>query len=150
MYTYTLLCTRRRNARPVNINHIVIRSRTIIRSAAALLHGRRLWSAAWKIIFNVFQPTFRGWKTEKNIQHPSLPTVTHRRRVLVCLNHAVTEANHTILWCVSTNLTLYTSVYIMRTVYAIFFIRMILFFILSTAAPHYSCNNICYYYHHDE
>lgn len=49
---------RRRNARPVNINHVT-RSRTIIRSAAAMLHIiiwrrlrlRQLWSTARKIIF---------------------------------------------------------------------------------------------------
>jgi len=82
MYTYIIIiCTRRRNARPVNINHIVTRSRTIIRSAAVLLHGRRrwrLWSAAWKIIFNVFQLTFCRWKTEKVIQIPPPRTDTAR------------------------------------------------------------------------
>ena len=134
MYTYIIIiiCTRRRNSRPVNINHIVTRSRTIIRSATVLLHGRRrrrLWSAA----FNVFQPTFRRWKTEKLIRPLSPPSPNSR---LPKAGFRVpTAANHTIIRY-DVYLQIWGRIFlsIMRTtVYAPFFIRMIHFYILPTA-----------------
>jgi len=146
MYTcIIIICTRRWNARPVNINHIVIRSTTIIRSAAALLHGRRrLWSVTWKIISNVFQPTYGRWKTENSL--PPLPTTAaRRRRVFACLrHHTSTAANHTI-YDVHLQIWGRIFVFIIRTtLYAPFFTCVILFSVLPTAAPHRFCNNINY------
>jgi len=136
-----IICTRRRNARPVNINHIVTRSRTIIRSAAELSHGRRPWSAAWKIIFNVFRPTSRWWKTEKLIHPPPPNSHLPSPRFRVHIRHWSKPYNYIIMWCVPTILrSYYVSVYNAdNCAQALFFTRH--FSILPTAALNHSYNN---------
>jgi len=130
MYTHT----RRRNARPVNINHVT-RSRTIIRPAAALLHilwRRRLWSAARKIIFFFPGPHLIGGK-RKNVFVRS-PATTAVRLLLYLSRHGCVISVYT---PTLTNLWSYVIFPFIRTVYAVFytqiFRRVYIIIILLTA-----------------